>query len=64
MDTRETPATKAAESTAPWRAPGDICALAIHKTFLTQEVNVLAHTGMCWQLLPRNTEDTCPLTST
>ena len=39
MDTRETPAAKAA---APQRVPGAICALAALKTFLTQEENVLA----------------------
>ena len=46
MDTRETPATKDAEAAAPWREPGDICALAAGRTFLTQEEMVLAQTGL------------------
>ena len=50
MDTRETPAVKAADTAAPQRTPGDICAFAISKTFLTQEI-ILAHTGMWCQLL-------------
>ena len=37
MDTRETPANKAADTAVPWRVPGDICALAMPKTFCPQE---------------------------
>ena len=55
MDTRETPATKAAEVAAP----GDICALATQRTFLTQEEIVLAQTSLCCLLLPKNREVTC-----
>ena len=53
MDTRETPATKAAEATAPQREPGDLCALATQRTFLTQEEMVVAQTGLCCLLLPK-----------
>ena len=53
MDTRETPAAKAAEAATPWREPGDICALATQRTFLTQEEMVLAQTGQCCLLLPK-----------
>ena len=45
MDTRETPAAKAAEVAAPWREPGDTYALATQRTFLTQEEMGLAQTG-------------------
>ena len=45
MDTRETPAAKAAEAAAPQRESGDICALATQRTFLTQEETVLAQQG-------------------
>ena len=51
METRETPATKAAEAAAPQREPGDICALAKPRTFLTQEEMVLAQTSPCCLLL-------------
>ena len=51
MVTRETPAAKAAEAATPWREPGDICALATPRTFLTQEEMVLAQTGCL--LLPQ-----------
>ena len=53
MDTRETPATKAAEAVAP-QEPGDICTFATQRTFLTQEEMVLAQTGQCCLLLPNN----------
>ena len=46
MDTREIPATKAADTTVPWRVLWDICVFAIPKTFLPQEEMVLAHTGI------------------
>ena len=58
MDTLETPATKAADATAIQRMPADINALAILKTFLTQEEMTLAHMNMSWLLLPINKEDT------
>ena len=45
MDTKETPATQAAEAAAPPREPGDICASATQRTFLTQEEIALAQTG-------------------
>ena len=48
MDTRETPAAKAAEAAAPPREHGNICALATQGTFLTQGEMVLAQTGLCW----------------
>ena len=51
---QETPATKATEVKTFHTAPRDMCALAIHKTFLTQEEIILAHTGMCCLLLLRN----------
>ena len=56
MDTREIPATKVANTAAPHRIPGDICAIAITKTFLTQNEIILEHTGMCCLLLPQNKE--------
>ena len=37
MDTRETPAAKAAKAAVPQTAPKNIHALAMHKNFLTQE---------------------------
>ena len=58
MDTRETLATKAAEAVAPQREPGEICALATQRIFLTQEEMVLAQTGLCCLLLPRKREVT------
>ena len=58
MVTRETPAAKAAEAATPQREPGDICALAIPRTFLTQEEMVLAQTGRCSLLLPKKREVT------
>ena len=48
-DARETQATKAVEATAP----GDICTLAMCKTFLTQEEIILPQTGTCCLFLPR-----------
>ena len=53
MDTREIPATKAAEAAAPQREPEDICVLATRRSFLTQEEMVLAQTGLCCLLLPK-----------
>ena len=53
MVTRETPAAKAAEAATPQREPGDICALATPRTFLTQEEMVLAQTGRCCLVLPK-----------
>ena len=53
MVTRETQATKVADPTAPQRVPGDISALAVLKTFLTQEKIIIAHTGLCCLLLPK-----------
>ena len=58
MDTRETAATKTAEAAAPWRDPGDICALATQRNFLTQEEMVLAQIGLCCLLLPKKREVT------
>ena len=58
MVTRETPAAKAAETATPQREPRDICALATQITFLTQEEMVLAQTGQCCLLLPKNREVT------
>ena len=55
MDTGKTPAAKAA---GPQREPGDICALATQRTFLTQEQMVLAQTGLCCLLLPPKREVT------
>ena len=52
MVTRETPVAKAAEAAIPQREPGDICALATQRTFLTQEEMVLAQTGQCCLLSP------------
>ena len=60
MDTRETPATKAADIAAQQRAPGDICAFVKLKTFLTQKEILSAHTGIyCLLLLniKRHTQD-------
>ena len=57
MDTKETPATKAAGASVPQRVPGDICALATLKTSLTQEEIILAYL----HVLPigtQNREDT------
>ena len=48
----ETPAAKAVEVAATQREPGDICALATKRTFLTQEEMVLAQTSLCCLLLP------------
>ena len=56
--TRETPAAKAAEGTTPQKEPNDICALATQRIFLTQEEMVLAQTGRCCLLLPKNREVT------
>ena len=56
MGTRETPAAKAAEAATPWREPRDLCALATLRTFHTQEEMVLAQTGQCCLLLPKNRE--------
>ena len=53
MDTRETPATKVAEAAAPWREPGELCALATQRTFLTQEEMVFEQTGLCCLLSPK-----------
>ena len=58
MDTRETPATKAADAEAPWTELREICALVILKTFLTQEEIILIHVAMCSLLLPKNRKDT------
>ena len=55
----ETPAAKAAEVATPQRELRDICALATQRTFLTQEEMVLAQTGQCCPLLPKNREVTC-----
>ena len=53
MDTRETPAAKAAEAATPQREPGDICALATQRTFFTREEMVLAQTSLCCLSLPK-----------
>ena len=58
MNTRETPAAKAAEAAAPQREPRNICALATKSTFFTQEKMVLAQTGLCCLLLPKKREVT------
>ena len=58
MDTRETPAVKAAEAATPQRESRGICALITQRTFLTQEEMVLAQTGQCCLLLPKNREVT------
>ena len=57
-DTRETPATNV---TAPQSKPGDICALATERTFLTQEEMVLAQTGCAAYCYPKKREVTCNL---
>ena len=54
MDTRETPATKAAKAAAPQRN----MYLATQRTFLTQEEMFLAQTGLCCLLLPKKREVT------
>ena len=54
MDTWETAASKDADAAAPWRVSGDICALAILKKFFNHEEIILAYTGMCSLLLPKN----------
>ena len=59
MDTRETPALKAVQAATPWREPGNICALAAQRTFLTQEEMVLAQITQSCLLLPKNREVTC-----
>ena len=59
MVTRETLAAKAAEAATPQGEPGDICALVTQRTFLIQEEMVLAQTGQCCLLLPKNREVTC-----
>ena len=46
------------EQQPPQREPGDICALATLRTFLTQEEMVLAQTGQCCLLLPKKREVT------
>ena len=58
MDTRETPAANAAEAAAPCREARHIYALAMQRTFLTEEM-VLAHTCLCCLLLPKIKEVTC-----
>ena len=58
MDTWETAAIKAADTAEPQGAPGDICAFAVTKFFLTQEEITLAFAGMCCLLLSKNKEDT------
>ena len=57
MDTREIPANKAVYTAAPQQVPRGLCALAIPKTFLTQEEISLAHTGICGLLLAKNREE-------
>ena len=52
FDTKEPPTTKAAYDAAPWSTQRYV--IAIIKTFLTQEEIILAHTGMCCLLLPKN----------
>ena len=42
------PATNATGSATLQTVPGDICVLAIHNTFLTQEEIIVAYTDM-WQ---------------
>ena len=44
MVTRKMPAAKVAHTTVPVRVPGDICAFAIPKTFLTQGEIILTYT--------------------
>ena len=61
METREIPTTKTINTVAPQRVPGDICVFAKPKNVLTQEEIVLADTGMCCLLLPKNRKDTWPL---
>ena len=58
MDTKEMPATKAVDTTAPYRVPEDICAFVITKASLTEEEIVLAHIVMCSLLLHKNKEYT------
>ena len=43
MDTRETPATKAAEAAAPQREPGDICALATKMLPIVTQKRAVTH---------------------
>ena len=45
-----------AKTSGTWTESRDICALAIQRTFLTQEEVVLALTGLCCLLLPKNRE--------
>ena len=54
MDTRETPAAKAAEAATPQRQPRDICALATQRTFLTQEEMVLANAAYCYPKIEKS----------
>ena len=58
MDTGETTAATTTEAAALCLASRDICVLAMNKTFLTQKVIFLRHTGMCCLLLPQNRENT------
>ena len=58
MNTRETPATKAADAAGPQRVYKDLCALTILKTPLSQEEIILEQSGMCYPLWPGNREDT------
>ena len=58
MDTRETPAAKAAEAATPQRESGDICILATQRIFLTQQEMVLAQPGLCCPLLPKKRSHT------
>ena len=58
MDTKETPAAKDTDAAIAQKIPRDICILTIHKSFLTKEEIIIAHTAMCCLLLPRNREET------
>ena len=52
IDPKETPATKAADATVP---QGDICSLAILKSFLNPRRN---HSSTYWHVLPIVTQKT------
>ena len=56
MHTMETPATEAPDATTPQRVLRPVHYQYLN--FLNQEEIILAHTGMCCLLLPRNTKET------
>ena len=52
MDNRKAQGTKAADTAALRRVPGDISGFALPKMFLTKKEIILAHSGMCCLFLP------------